>query len=621
MKKKNSIAGIFLVLAFCIVISLLHFKSTLEPVVYPRFTAIAISIFILTAIIWFERRKHQYNLKFLKNIIFGGFLLFIILSLISLFFATNPVEGLTDIFKWILVLMLIILVTLILNASDKTVEWLYKGVLINAFIASLIGIYQYFTLAFQNPDPNALYEVKGLMAHKNQFSISLFLLLPFILNTLVVFTKVWKKMAIVALSLVIINILLLQTRAVWMAIFFAGLISGVILLLLNKRFQFFKFQNRRLKKIVIIVVVLMGLGILTGLILPVNNPVKLASKRVSTVFNPDFTSNQWRIEIWDATIELAKDNPVIGVGAGNWKINIYPYYSEHLPSVFRHWRNPHNDYLSILSEKGYLSLIIYLLTFLILIYYLIILIYKSEQKNKSISLILWLFGIVGYMIISFFSFPNDRPNHWIFLSLIVAIIISEYSKLKDIDRIERPSIKIGFLIIPFLILSYLATHFGFICINSELNISKAITAKEKNEWKQVRKYATKAYHPLAPIEPTSSFPISLYQGLAEFNLNNLPEALIYFKEAYSQHPTSISVINNIGSVYGQMGQLDSSIVYYKKSLDIFPHYEISLLNLMRAYYINKDFENAYQVVLSCDPKSENNQVRSALEAIEKELDQ
>jgi len=193
--------------------------------------------------------------------------------------------------------------------------------------------------------------------------------------------------------------------------------------------------------------------------------------------------------------------------------------------------------------------------------------------------------------------------------------------LKDIDRIERPSIKIGFLIIPFLILSYLATHFGFICINSELNISKAITAKEKNEWKQVRKYATKAYHPLAPIEPTSSFPISLYQGLAEFNLNNLPEALIYFKEAYSQHPTSISVINNIGSVYGQMGQLDSSIVYYKKSLDIFPHYEISLLNLMRAYYINKDFENAYQVVLSCDPKSENNQVRSALEAIEKELDQ
>jgi len=423
MKKKNSIAGIFLALAFCIVIPLLHFKSTLEPVVYPRFTAIAISIFVLTVLVWFEKRKFKYNLKFLRKIIFGGFLLFIILSLISLFFATNPVEGLTDIFKWILVLMIIVLVILILNDSDKTIEWIYKGVLINAFIASLIGIYQYFTLAFQNPDPNALYEVKGLMAHKNQFSISLFLLLPFILNALLVFTKGWKKMAIVTLSLVIINILILQTRAVWMAIIFAGLISGVIPLLLNKRIQFFKFHNRRLKKIVIIVIVLMGIGILAGLVLPGNNPVKLASERVSTVFNPDFTSNQWRIEIWDATLELAEDHKLIGVGAGNWKINIYPYYSEHLPSVFRHWRNPHNDYLSILSEKGYFGLILYLLIFLILIYYLIVLIFKSEQKKKSISMILWLFGIVGYVIISFFSFPNDRPNHWIFLSLIVAIII------------------------------------------------------------------------------------------------------------------------------------------------------------------------------------------------------
>lgn len=134
-------------------------------------------------------------------------------------------------------------------------------------------------------------------------------------------------------------------------------------------------------------------------------------------------------------------------------------------------------------------------------------------------------------------------------------------------------------------------------------------------------FAGKANHYFAPIEPSSSFPISQYQGLAEYNMENFADALSYFKKAYKKHPSSISVINNLGSVYGQMGQMDSSIVYHKKSLEIFPHYETSLLNLTRAYYIIEDYEKAYQIVLSCDPKSENVQVRNAWVAIEKKLDQ
>lgn len=618
--EKRSYAGYFLVLVFVVIIPLLHSKSIVEPVVYPRFTAIAISLFILCVLVWLER-KRLIDLGFLKKNFFLVYLLFIIITTVSLFVAVNPIEGLTDLLKWILLFIFVTLVAFILNSFPRTMELLLKAVVINALLASTIGIYQYFTNAFQNPDPNALYEVKGLMAHKNQFSISIFLLLPFIINAILSFKGIWRSFAIVALIFSGINILMLQTRAVWIAILFTGLIGLIILAFLNKRYSFLTIRNKSVKKTLIVAFVVFVLAIVSGVVIPVNNPVKQITNRISTVFNPDYTSNQWRLEIWDSTLDLIKDNPIIGVGAGNWKINIYPYYSEHLPSVFRHWRNPHNDYLSILSEKGILGFIFYLLIFLILIYYSIDHIIKLKDKRKNLSATVWLLGIVGYLIVSFFSFPNDRPNHWIFISLLMAIILVDQFNVKEHKRNENLLTPIKFLIVVSLAITSYAVYFGIKAIISEVNIAKVITAKEKKDWDKVGYFAEKANYYFAPIEPSSSFPISQYQGLAEYNKGNFVDALGHFKKAYAKHPTSISVINNLGSVYGQMGQMDSSIVFHKKSLEIFPHYETSLMNLTRAYYIMEDYEKAYQVVLSCDPKSENEQVKNARVAIEAKLDQ
>jgi len=58
-----------------------------------------------------------------------------------------------------------------------------------------------------------------------------------------------------------------------------------------------------------------------------------------------------------ATIEMVKDNPVIGVGAGNWMINYPVYYAQYQGLEFKNWRRPHNDYIWILAEKGFLGLI------------------------------------------------------------------------------------------------------------------------------------------------------------------------------------------------------------------------------------------------------------------------
>ncbi len=610
-------SGYFLIIAVCFIIPFIHFKSTIDPVTYPRLTALGMTLFILAVFMIFENGKKKINTIFLKNGIIVAFLFFIVVSVASLIDAVNPPEGLFDIFKWILVLLLTILTTFIMVSSDKFFYLLLKGVIISTILFSINGIVQYFTNAFMNTDPNALYEVKGLMGHKNQFSISLFVMIPFLLSAIVVLKKYWKKLAVLAMILALMVILILQTRSVWLAIIISATISSTVLLIVNAKKGIIQLKRNNQKRFLIGGMLVIFAIVILILVFPVG-PLEKINHRINTVFNPRYTSNEWRIEMWDATMQLAKDQPLSGVGAGNWKISIYPYYSEFLPSIYRHWRNPHNDYLLTFSEKGLLGLIGFISIFFMM-FYIGLRNLKNANTIKPILLnIFFVFGTIGYMVISFFSFPNERINHLIFLSLMASSIL--YLHLKQKAESHNAGIRKIWIIIPALILSYLAIHFGMISVNSEINLAKAQAAQQKKDWAAMEKYALKGYSKFAPIEPKHSFPVAMYIGIAKYNKGDIKESLDYFEKSFSQHPTNVSVMNNLGCVYELMNIPDSSIIYYGKTLDIFSHYEIGQINLAKAYFLNKDYENAYKTILHCDPGSSNQEIHQIRRAIEKKLE-
>lgn len=616
VNKSFLLSSYFLVVAVCFIIPLAFLKSTIDPVLYPRFLALGITVFILACILYFELGKRKINISFLKIKFNIALLFFILASILSLLYAINPIEGLTDILKWILFFLLTTLVTFLFLNFEGFYNLLLKGVVINAILFSVIGFVQFIENAFLNTDPNALYEVKGLMAHKNQFSISLFVLLPFLASGIIVLQKTWKKLTILAIILVLFLILILQTRAVWMALTISVVSTSILVAIVNYRKRLFQLKNSKQKKIFILISALTVIIVLMIFFYPIG-PLKSINNRINTVFNPEFTSNEWRIEMWNATTQLSADQSIFGVGAGNWKISVYPYYSKFLPSVYRHWRNPHNDYLLTLSEKGLPGLIGFISIFVILLIYSIRILLYSKALNSLLKSSFFVIGILGYMIISFFSFPNERINHLIFISLMSAFVISENLQINN--NLSKKSISKMWLVFPVLILSYLAIHFGIIAVNSELNISKAQAFQDRKDWLKMEKSAQKAYSAYAPIEPKFSFPVIMYSGISKYHQGKIENALIDFKKSYQQHPTNISVLNNIGSVYGQMGVVDSSKVYHQKTLEIFPHYEFGLVNLSKAYYMDNNFESAYQTILSCDPRSTNKEVQQIRQAVENKL--
>lgn len=609
-------SGYFLVITVCFIIPLVQFKSTIDPVTFPRLTALGFTVIILSILMFFENGKKKVGISIIKNGSIATFLLFILISIASLFIAVNPFEGLFDVFKWVLVLLLTLLGTYLLVSSEKSFYILLKGVIISAIVFSINGIIQYFENTYLNTDPNALYAVKGTMAHKNQFSISLFMMMPFLLSGVVTMKKYWKKLAVFAFILTLMVILILQTRSVWLGILLAGVSTTIVFFIVNSKNRIIQVNKTIQKRLLIGGISLIALTLVLVFVFPVG-PLKNINHRINTVFNPNYTSNEWRIEMWNATSQLAQDNLLAGVGAGNWKISVYPYYSEYLPSIYRHWLNPHNDYLLVFSEKGLLGLIGFISIFIVLIYYGI----RNARRSDSIKPMLinffFVFGIIGYMVISFFSFPNERINHLNFMSLMAAVLLSNYLK-QDID-LDNTGFQKGWLFLPAMILSYLAIHFGIIAVNSEINIAKAQLAQKKKDWNKMEVYAQKGYSIFAPIESKHSFPVAMYTGVAKYSKGEYRDALTYFEKSYQQHPTNVSVMNNLGCVYDVIQVPDSSIVYYSKTLEIFPHYEIGQLNLAKAFYFKKDFENSYKTILLCDPKSANQEIHKLKRFLEKKL--
>lgn len=139
-----------------------------------------------------------------------------------------------------------------------------------------------------------------------------------------------------------------------------------------------------------------------------------------------------RITAWKAAIQMAIDNPIFGVGAGNFNSSYGRFYrvessSFHNPS---RWISAHSIYFLVLGEYSILGLIV----IITLLYF----IYKENKTSKELILAnkdkvtvpaYWPdyinMSLIGYIIGGFFLGGLDYPHIFIitFLSLSTKYIL------------------------------------------------------------------------------------------------------------------------------------------------------------------------------------------------------
>jgi tetratricopeptide (TPR) repeat protein len=302
----------------------------------------------------------------------------------------------------------------------------------------------------------------------------------------------------------------------------------------------------------------------------------------------DFTSSG-RYKLYNSSLQLIADNPILGVGPGNWKIDIWEYglYKGALGNSFA--QRPHNDFLWVFSEGGFIAGVAYILIFLILLrdsYYL----HKNREEKDGIFYSLLFSCFFGYGFISLVDFPMERFSHNIIFFVLASFIIA--------GKIKTPKQKVSnWFKILLLGVCCFAVYVASIRYQGEIHAANAIHYKSKGNWNYVIKAIDKAYNPTYYEMENTSTPLLWYRGVAYFNQQKYDLALQDFKDAYSVNPYHVHVLNNLATSYQMRGDSEKAKKYYRTVFKVNPTFKETRVNLAAILYNEKEYTEAMDVIL------------------------
>ncbi len=584
-----------------VLIPFIYSESIVDPVLISRQLFLTVFEIIILSLIAHRIliKKIKFDFSFLKNKIFIVFLAFIGVGIISTNYSILTSESFYVLSKYSVELVFLLITVFLLVNQILNFETILKAIIVFSVIVILMIVKQLLELNSEElPFREFLYRINATMGHKNLLSSILFMTLPFLIISVIKF----KKLRVIVVGVIFSNLLFiwfLQTRAVFLSL------AVCIILFLMVWFIFYIKQKAlfNLKKFTIVAIALITLfSVLTFSNLD----------RFKGFFNSDSASE--RASIWVNSMKMAKEHPVLGVGNGNWQLNI-PSYGL---SNYDNWlvrrslttfQRPHNDFLWVLCENGIIGLIFYLSIFIFAFYYLIKII-KSNFQESINSLILFIF-LIGYMIIAFFDFPLERIEHQLFLMLMLSLVIVDYNKNKVVDKslpIRYVYIFFTIVIVPISLLISVKRYQG------EKFTRSLFDSHYHADWKSVIYYGEMAKNDFYKIDATS-MPIDWFIGVAYFSLNDFEKAKTYFSKAHLLNPSNIHVLNNWGSCFEKLGDHKNAISKYKEVIKLSSTFDESILNLAAVYFNIKDYDNAFKAIDSCPTHSTDSKYRLFLPPI------
>lgn len=605
-----------------ILLPLIHKTKTLDIVMMPRLYVLSIFLLIFSLLLLIPKTHFNNTSTVLKQYLFPVLGLWFLISAVSLLFATNPVEGLYDLIKVFYTIAIAVIASILFLRTENWQSKLIQIVVAGTIISCIVGFVQYYQRVYISGTPiipddlqrrGVIYLVDGLMAHKNLYSIFLFMLLPFTATGIFILNKPWKIISGIAVLMQLVLLFLLQTRAVWLGLIVATGITMIVLIIAHKNFHISKLWRRA-----ILAAIFAGIIAVAGvLFLSIRESQNPYIQQFQSIIDPASPHNIHRINIWETTVKMIQDKPLTGFGAGNWKLHAgYYFEGRFLEEHQLNWQRPHNDFLWVQAEKGLVGFLLYLGIFVLCFFYIVKVIISSRSNIQQKILALFLvFGFTGYLTASFFDFPYERVTHQVLLGIFFACSTTMYHKTYP------PKTKISInryaLLIPFVLVFCFGSIYGYKAVKQEVELKKARSHINIQNWNGVLQHAEKAENPLKNLDPQAN-PVISYKGLAYVNMGDIRNGLSTYREAYKQHPGSIYVLNNLGAALFENGQYEVAKEVLEKSVSIFPSFD-GITNLSAVYYELEKYEAAYEILMDIPEELRTEQMLNNLRAIEEKI--
>ncbi len=601
----------FILLLFFVLLPFVFFSSILDPFLLARQLLTTVFLFF---VLFFLLLKNKDIPFFRVDITFLSFLGFIVFSFFS--FSKSQVPDLSHaaLSKYMIFLLFFMLMRhLILNdliEINSITSYVTLFGLLSIIIASL---------AFANKtiDGQNLFKqvniISGTFGNKNFLTSILFFCLPFYF----IGTSMSKKIRIVSILAIVFTVvllLLLRTRTVIIAL---SLYLFLVLLLQIRN----TFSKKILKRILLlsIIVLIISAFYLSSIKSNFHSSSDIKTQYLYRLLSSDTFFS--RLEYWQQSIYIIKDNFFNGIGVGNWivtypKYGLYHFSEIDIKNGWMIVSNPHNDFLMLLSEIGIFGFLCYLGIFITILYQAHWLLKNevdsSEQKNAGYFLIF----IICYPIIAFFDFPITRVEHQIVLLIVFSIINAKYLKANCIKGYNISSRYI--YLFSFCLLIY-SSILLFYRMSGEKHLLKALEAEKRLDNETAIFEFNRAKNTFFTTD-NYAIPLDWHIGKAHYNEGNFKESLDYFIDAYTINPYNIIVKNDLGSTYIKNERVADGVKLYKEALIVSPQYEDARINLAATYYNAKEYEIAFETIDQCSITSKNNSYRQILlPIVEKKL--
>ncbi len=283
-------------------------------------------------------------------------------------------------------------------------------------------------------------KVKSVYSNKNILSAAVFVKIPFALWLMFFQKKAWRILGLVATPIAMLAVFFMSSRAFYLGLF---LITAALVVFLLVRY----FKTREKPELTNAILVLSFLVVTLGLfsfieskwypkppqpVTPVaaatsgdespegtssgtlkTGPVKVKSStsvagRLSTMNESDVSASQ-RLTAWKRSWHVLKQNPLLGVGLGNWKVATLKEENQTSENFIYQYK-AHNDFIEIPAESGIFAGLCFLAIFVFLFRKYIKLFFHNSTQTCLVYLFLPTVGLFAYSFDAFFNFPQDRPE-------------------------------------------------------------------------------------------------------------------------------------------------------------------------------------------------------------------
>jgi len=416
---------------------------------------------------------------------------------------------------------------------------------------------------------DSTYMFRFSFGHRNQYSQFLVLLVPLLFMGFKG-GKSKKAFLIVVITLIYLTAIFLKNRTVLIVLF------GVYPMLL-----FFFSIRKKTKKTKGIV--LISFLVLAGTSFIVLKSVNLdPNSRIGNLLETNFGSGNERIRIWENSLELSKEHPLIGYGAGDWKAEILRtplrFTQAEKGEVF--YQRTHNDFIQLLVEQGVIGLLLFVAFFVFAIVRIVKSVNDGRIKHGALA------GVLGFMVIAFFSFPLEKVELMILLFLFLIPVLDRQrvgDELKVQSLLKSPQFYILTLTLVSLI-SLLVYLFQMELIYFDYKKTAKVSVLDD---------INKDFYTIDP----NSTPVHWHIANDLYQKGKFEDAIENYQLALQASPYHAHALNNTGSSYYALGQIDSAKLYYDKTLAVNPLFTETLMNYASLKFNEKDIDGALNLIL------------------------